>query len=90
VDLLGVGPVHATPTKAGRPAVGLDLVAYAATHARVPWFAIGGLDATTLPPAIAAGATRASVVRAIGRSPDPEAATRTLRAMLEEAAVGTA
>src|SRR3954463_8134801 len=27
-DYIGVGPVHATPTKPGRPAVGLDLVAY--------------------------------------------------------------
>ena len=32
-DYLGVGPVHATPTKEGRAAVGLDLVRYAAEHA---------------------------------------------------------
>src|SRR5690242_13216595 len=44
VDYLGVGPVHATPTKPGRPAVGLELVGYAVEHARVPWFAIGGVD----------------------------------------------
>ena len=30
VDYLAVGPVHATPTKPGRPAAGLDYVAYAA------------------------------------------------------------
>src|SRR3954447_15490438 len=30
VDLIGVGPVHATPTKLGRPAVGTGLVAHAA------------------------------------------------------------
>ena len=30
VDYIGVGPVHATPTKPGRPAVGLELVRYAA------------------------------------------------------------
>ena len=29
-DYIGVGPVHATPTKPGRPAVGLELVRYAA------------------------------------------------------------
>ena len=90
VDLIGVGPVHATPTKEGRPAVGLDLVRHAAGHARVPWFAIGGLDETNLGAVVAAGATRASVVRAIAGADDPERAARTLRAMLEEAPVGTA
>src|SRR5919202_19196 len=30
VDYLAVGPVHATPTKPGRPAAGLDYVAHAA------------------------------------------------------------
>ena len=45
IDYIGVGPVHATPTKPGRPAVGLDLVRYAAAHAATPFFAIGGIDA---------------------------------------------
>ena len=44
VDYLAVGPVHATPTKPGRPAAGLDYVAYAARTVATPWFAIGGLD----------------------------------------------
>ena len=47
-DYAGVGPVYATPTKEGRPAVGLDYVRYAAGHARVPWFAIGGIDETNV------------------------------------------
>jgi thiamine-phosphate pyrophosphorylase len=81
-DYIGVGPVHATPTKLGRPAVGVDLVRYAAASARVPFFAIGGLDATTLPEAVRAGATRAAVVRAISEAADPEAAARALRAAL--------
>jgi len=81
-DYIGVGPVHATPTKLGRPAVGTELVRYAAAHARVPFFAIGGLDTTTLPAAVAAGATRAAVVRAISEAPDPEAAAGALRAAL--------
>ena len=33
VDYIGVGPVHETPTKPGRPAVGVELVRYAAAHA---------------------------------------------------------
>ncbi|MCC6222835.1 MAG: thiamine phosphate synthase [Thermoleophilia bacterium] len=81
-DYIGVGPVHATPTKLGRPAVGLDLVRYAAAHARQPWFAIGGIDATNVADVVAAGATRIAVVRAIGDAADPERAARELRAAL--------
>ena len=89
VDLIGVGPVHATPTKLGRPAVGLDLVRHAAAHARVPWFAVGGLDAGNVAPVLDAGATRVSVVRAIAEAEDPEAAARTLRAMVSRGPAGT-
>ena len=81
-DYIGVGPVHATPTKEGRPAVGLDLVRYAAQHARQPWFAIGGIDETNVRDVVAAGATRVSVVRAIGDAADPERAASNLRAAL--------
>ena len=78
-DYIGVGPVHATPTKEGRPAVGLELVRYAAAHARRPWFAIGGIVETNVADVAAAGATRIAVVRAIGEAADPERAARALR-----------
>ena len=84
VDYLAVGPVHATPTKPGRPAAGLDYVAYAARTVSKPWFAIGGLDAHTLPAAVEQGARRAVVVRAITEATNPEAAARELRALMEE------
>lgn len=90
VDYFAVGPVHATPTKPGRPAVGLELVRHAAVRERgKPWFAIGGIDATTLPDVVAAGATRAVVVRALTEASDPEATARALRGGLPlEAGVG--
>jgi thiamine-phosphate pyrophosphorylase len=81
-DSIGVGPVYATPTKEGRPAVGLELVRHAAAHATQPWFAIGGIDRTNVEQVVAAGATRVAVVRAIADAPDPEAAARELRAAL--------
>lgn len=81
-DYIGVGPVHATPTKEGRPAVGLELVRYAEARARVPWFAIGGIDETNVGAVVAAGATRIAVVRAIVDAQDPERAAATLRAVL--------
>ena len=85
VDYIGVGPVHATPTKPGRPAVGTVLVEYAARHARIPFFAIGGITQRNVRPVLAAGARRVAVVRAIADAADPTAAARGLRDALEGA-----
>lgn len=82
VDYIGVGPVYATPTKPGRPAVGLELVGYAARRSEVPFFAIGGIDTTNVAPVAAAGARRIAVVRALTEAEDPELAARVLRAGL--------
>lgn len=84
VDYFCTGPVWATPTKPGRPGVGLDLVRAAAELTRgssitKPWFAIGGIDHTNVEQIVAAGATRIVVVRDITESDDPEAAARRLR-----------
>jgi thiamine-phosphate pyrophosphorylase len=84
-DYIGVGPVFTTPTKPGRPAVGLELVRYAAAHAPVPWFAIGAIDRSNVDAVVAAGATRIAVVRAIGDAADPEGAARELREVLDRA-----
>ena len=82
-DYIGVGPVHATPTKEGRQPVGLALVGHAAANARCPWFAIGGIDERTVDAVIDAGATRIAVVRAIADAADPQAAAARLRRRLE-------
>jgi thiamine-phosphate pyrophosphorylase len=82
-DYIAVGPIHATPTKPGRPAVGVELVRYAAAHARVPFFAIGGLDAANAGGALAAGATRVCVLRAIAGAENPERAARELRTLID-------
>jgi thiamine-phosphate pyrophosphorylase len=82
VDYIGVGPVYTTPTKPGRPAVGRELVRYAAGHSPLPFFAIGGIDAGNIKAAVAAGARRVAVVRAIADAADPELAARTLRRAL--------
>jgi thiamine-phosphate pyrophosphorylase len=74
-DYLGVGPVYATPTKAGVQPVGLDLVRYAAEYAAAkPWFAIGGIDESNAAAVADAGAARIAVVRAIRDADDPRAA----------------
>lgn len=79
VDYVAVGPVHATPTKEGRPAVGLDPVRHAATHAAHPWFAIGGIDEETVEDVLRAGARRVVVVRAVTEADDPAEAVWALR-----------
>jgi thiamine-phosphate pyrophosphorylase len=96
VDYIGVGPVHETPTKPGRPAVGLELVRHAAAHAGVPFFAIGGIDAHNAAGVRAAGGARIAVVRALTEAEDPTHAARELRATIgadrahSEARVGAA
>jgi len=85
VDYIGVGPVHETPTKPGRPAVGPELVRYAAANAGVPFFAIGGLRAGNLDEVLQAGARRVCVLRAISDAAEPQAAARELRELLERA-----
>jgi len=83
-DYIAVGPVHATPTKPEYAPVGVDLVRYAATGARVPFFAIGGIDAGNVEAVIDAGAERVAVVRAIRDAEDPGEAARALRGRIEE------
>jgi thiamine-phosphate pyrophosphorylase len=81
-DQMSVGPIWETPTKEGRPATGLGLIAFAAANADLPWFAIGGIDTRTVAEVAAAGAERVVVVRAIRDAGDPELAARELRSAL--------
>ena len=68
-DYIGVGPVHATPTKPGRPAVGLELVRHAAAHARRAVVRDRRhRRATRRAPSLDAGARRIVVVRAIAEA----------------------
>ena len=82
VDYVSVGPIWETPTKAGRPGVGLGLVEHAAADAPHPFFAIGGIDPSNAAEVVAAGAGRLGVVRAIRDAADPAAVAGELRAAL--------
>ena len=84
-DYIGVGPVYATPTKADKPAAGLDYVRYAAANAPMPWFAIGGIDYGNLPDVMAAGAQRIAVVRALIQAEFPKQMTEDLLQQLQRA-----
>ncbi|RJT82898.1 thiamine phosphate synthase [Arthrobacter cheniae] len=87
LDYFCAGPVWATPTKPGRAAAGLELVQYAAartteTGSQRAWFAIGGIDHTTIGHVIEAGARRVVVVRAITEANDPCSAAESLKSAL--------
>jgi thiamine-phosphate pyrophosphorylase len=84
VDYFCTGPTWATPTKLGRPAAGLSLVAATAVEGPSrPWFAIGGIESLErLDEVLEAGATRVVVVRALTEAADPGAAARAFSARL--------
>jgi thiamine-phosphate pyrophosphorylase len=84
-DYISVGPVWETPTKEGRPAVGLELVSYAAQHSALPFYAVGGIDPANAAEVVKAGARRLAVVRAIRDAGDPAAAATQLRHAFAEA-----
>jgi thiamine-phosphate pyrophosphorylase len=79
VDYISVGPIWETPTKEGRPAVGLELIRHAAEKAPHPFFAIGGIDPSNAAQVVEAGAERICVVRAIRDAEDPAAVAAELR-----------
>jgi thiamine-phosphate diphosphorylase len=90
VDYISVGPIWETPTKEGRPAVGLELIRHAAERAPHPFFAIGGIDPSNAHEVVEAGARRLCAVRAIRDAADPEAAAAALRQAFAGAERGVA
>ncbi len=82
VDYVSAGPVHMTPTKPGRPAVGFEHISVAAARSSVPVVAIGGLGVESVARAMAAGADMVAVVRSICLADDPAAVAAELRAAI--------
>lgn len=73
---VAIGPVFATGTKPTAKAVTLEYVRWANAHLRVPWFAIGGINLSTVDEVLAAGAQSICVVSAILNAPDVAKACR--------------
>jgi thiamine-phosphate pyrophosphorylase len=81
-DYIGFGPLFPTPTKAGRPAIGLDEIARVHDLVKIPIFCIGGIKLTNLPEVLAAGAQRVVIVSGILQAPDIAEHCREIRAVL--------
>jgi len=86
-DYIGFGPLFATPTKPGRPAIGLEDIARVHATVRIPIFCIGGIKLENLDTIIAAGARRVVIVSGMLQAPDIAAYAREAKARLSQIAV---
>ena len=84
-DYIGFGPLFPTPTKKGRPAIGLDEVSKmeAEVGKYLPAFCIGGIKPDNLNIVLAAGARRVVVVSHLLLADDVASATAALMRRLE-------
>jgi thiamine-phosphate pyrophosphorylase len=85
VDYVSAGPVTPTPTKPGRPGVGLGYISHAVTHAGRPVWVTGGASPATVRSIVGAGGRHVVVVRWLTDATDPEMAARQLREALDSA-----
>lgn len=69
-DYIGFGPLYPTPTKAGRPSIGLGEIARVHELVHIPIFCIGGVKLGNLDAVLAAGARRVVIVSGILQAPD--------------------
>lgn len=85
-DYIGFGPLFPTPTKAGRPGIGLQHIIEMERDvgSKIPAFCIGGITPQTLQQVLIAGARRVVVVSALLQAADVREATSDVcRAMME-------
>ena len=81
-DYLGFGPLFATPTKPGRPAIGLQDIAAVHELVSVPIFCIGGIKSGNLAQVRDAGARRVVIVSGWLEAEDIAFAVRSARSLL--------
>lgn len=77
-DYIGFGPLFPTPTKLGRPGIGIENIpsVQAEVGRKIPVFCIGGIKRANLSEVIAAGAKNVVIVSDLLTEEDVEMATR--------------
>jgi thiamine-phosphate pyrophosphorylase len=77
-DYIGFGPLFPTPTKLGRPGIGMANIpgVMKEVGSKIPVFCIGGITRGNLPAVLAAGAQNVVIVSDLLTADDIEAATR--------------
>jgi thiamine-phosphate pyrophosphorylase len=78
-DYIGFGPLFATLTKPGRPAIGLADIRSAYSEVKIPIFCIGGIKNENLTQVLAAGAQRIVIVSGWLKADDIGAAVASAR-----------
>ncbi len=78
------GPMFSSPTKPGISPIGPEAIQSIKRAANLPVCAIGGITLANAQRVAEAGADLLAVVSAVMAAPDPEAATRELRTLVEE------
>lgn len=83
-DYIGFGPLFPTPTKKGRPGIGLENVRYVeeTVGREIPVFCIGGITRSNIQTVTEAGAGRIVIVSDLLKSDSIEAATAEAKHLL--------
>ncbi len=85
-DYIGFGPLFPTGTKPGRKSIGLaDITAAQEAAVDMPLFCIGGINETTLPSVLQAGARRVVIVSWLLQQEDIAATAQAVIRQLEQA-----
>lgn len=87
-DYIGVGPTFPSTTKHFAEHTGLELLRQVAAEIRLPALAIGGVDRQNVADVLATGFARIAVSGAVLNAPDPAAAVRELRELLNREVSG--
>jgi thiamine-phosphate pyrophosphorylase len=88
-DYLGLGPIFPTPTKPTYEAVGPELIQEVRLRVEIPVVCIGGINRDTITRVLKRNGECVAVVRAVCGDPDPEAAARHLKRLLQREACST-
>ncbi|MDO8751685.1 MAG: thiamine phosphate synthase [Dehalococcoidia bacterium] len=86
-DFLVVGTIFPTGSKPGATTAGLELLARVHSAVRIPFLAIGGINAANVAHVMAQGAAGVAVISAILASKDPRQAARELKEAMVAAAL---
>lgn len=83
-DYIGFGPLFPTPTKLGRPGIGLENIAAMERDvgSKIPAFCIGGIKRGNLHEVLSAGARRVVIVSDLLTAEDVRAATESARRLI--------
>jgi len=83
IDYISVGPINPTPTKPGRPGVGLGYLRFVADNADVPFYVTGGVNPRSIGDLLVSGGTRFVAVRWLTEAADAHEAAKKLRRAID-------